>query len=82
MYLFHLGQAYEHLGERRLAAQTYRQAMDAFPGTRLASEAKARSMALGSGAADGVFRGMLPEAPAASTGALVPTKPSEEPADE
>lgn len=82
VYLFHLGQAYEHLGERRLAAQTYRQAMDAFPGTRLASEAKARSMALGSGAADGLFRGMLPEAPAASSGALVPTDPGEEPAED
>jgi tetratricopeptide (TPR) repeat protein len=79
VYLFHLGQAYEHLGERRLAAEQYRTATEAFPGTRLASEAKARSLALGSGASDGLFRGMLPEAPAASSTALVPLKDAEEP---
>lgn len=72
VYLFHLGQAYEHLGERRLAGDHYRQAAEAFPGTRLASEAKTRAMALGTGAADGLFRGMLPEAPGASSNALVP----------
>lgn len=65
VYLFHLGQAYEHIGERRLAAERYAETMDAFPGTRLASEAKARSMALGAGAGGG-FREMLPEAPAQS----------------
>lgn len=72
VYLFHLGQAYEHLGERKLAAQRYDQATRAFPGTRLASEAKARLHALGSGG-EGGFRGMLPEAPGpTSSTALVP----------
>jgi len=42
VYLFHLGQAYEQLGERALAAETYDHATKAFPGTRLASEAKSR----------------------------------------
>jgi tetratricopeptide (TPR) repeat protein len=39
VYLFHLAQAHEQLGERQLAASSYEQAMHAFPGTRLASEA-------------------------------------------
>ncbi len=74
VYLFHLGQAYEHVGERTLAVERYRQATAAFPGTRLASEAQARTKALGAGSEDGLFRGMLPESPGpgAST-ALVPT---------
>jgi tetratricopeptide (TPR) repeat protein len=72
VYLFHLGQAYEHVGERRLAGENYRSAEQAFPGTRLASEARARALSLGAGAADGLFRGMLPEAPGASSTALVP----------
>ena len=63
VYLFHLGQAYEHIGERKLASQRYEEAMQAFPGTRLASEARSRRMALGPGTADSLFRGMLPEAP-------------------
>lgn len=63
VYLFHLGQAYEQLGERRLAAVRYEQAMQAFPGTRLASEARARCLALGSGGREELFRGMLPESP-------------------
>jgi tetratricopeptide (TPR) repeat protein len=64
VYLFHLGQAYEHIGERRLAAQRYEAATHAFPGTRLASEARARLGALGPGGSETMFRGMLPEAPA------------------
>ena len=66
VYLFHLGQAYEELGERTLAAERYTLAMNAFPGTRLASEAKSRRLALGE-AGGGMFRGMLPEAPPAPT---------------
>ena len=65
VYLFHLGQAYEHLGERMLAADRYDQASNAFPGTRLASEAKSRRLSLGDGKGAGLFRGMLPEAPPA-----------------
>jgi len=67
VYLFHLGQAYEHIGERQLAGTRYDQAMHAFPGTRLASEARSRLHALGPGAGDGLFRRMLPEAPQAET---------------
>jgi tetratricopeptide (TPR) repeat protein len=64
VYLFHLGQAYEQLGERALAATTYEQATQAFPGTRLASEAKSRRLALVEGQhGEGMFRRMLPEAP-------------------
>jgi tetratricopeptide (TPR) repeat protein len=70
VYLFHLGQAYEHIGERKLASQRYEEAMKAFPGTRLASEARARQMALGPGTADSMFRGMLPEAPGPTSTAL------------
>ena len=79
VYLFHLGQAYEHIGERALAAETYDEASKAFPGTRLASEAKSRRLALGDGGGDGLFRGMLPESPASSANALVPAGASEEP---
>ena len=53
----------QQLGERRLAAVRYEQAMQAFPGTRLASEARARCLALGSGGREELFRGMLPESP-------------------
>jgi tetratricopeptide (TPR) repeat protein len=74
VYLFHLGQAYEQLGERTLAGERYTQAMNAFPGTRLASEAKSRRLALGEGAGGGMFRGMLPEAPPAPT-SMVPAHP-------
>lgn len=74
VYLFHLGQAYEHIGERQLAAARYEQAAGAFPGTRLASEASSRLKALGPGASDGLFRGMLPEAagPSVSTALAIP----------
>ena len=75
VYLFHLGQAYEQLGERQLAAETYEQATRAFPGTRLASEAKARRLALVEGQhGEGMFRRMLPETPVGS--ALVPASGS------
>jgi tetratricopeptide (TPR) repeat protein len=73
VYLFHLGQAYEHIGERKLAGEYYEKATRAFPGTRLASEAKSRLMALGPGGTEGLFRGMLPEAPAASPGTALAT---------
>jgi tetratricopeptide (TPR) repeat protein len=73
VYLFHLGQAYEHIGERQLAGARYVDAMNAFPGTRLASEARSRTHALEPGAAEGMFRRMLPEAPTVATStALVP----------
>jgi tetratricopeptide (TPR) repeat protein len=65
VYLFHLAQAYEQLGERGLAARRYEQAMHAFPGTRLASEARARCRALDVARPGDLFRGMLPEAPVA-----------------
>ncbi len=65
VYLYHLGQAYEHVGERELARKAYTEAEGAFPGTRLSSEARARVLALGPGAGGAVFRGMLPEAPGA-----------------
>jgi hypothetical protein len=39
--------------------------MNAFPGTRLASEARSRLHALGPGTPEGLFRRMLPEAPQA-----------------
>ncbi len=65
VYLFHLGQAYEQIGERTLAEARYAEAARSFPGTRLASEAQARLRALGPGE-DSMFRGMLPEAPAAT----------------
>jgi tetratricopeptide (TPR) repeat protein len=68
VYLFHLGQAYEAVGERQLAGTRYEEAMAAFPGTRLASEARARKMALGPGPTEGLFRKMLPEPPLAATG--------------
>jgi tetratricopeptide (TPR) repeat protein len=67
IYLYHLAQAQEQLGLRDAASERYLEAAQAFPGTRLASEAKARQLALGAGGApDGLFRGMLPEAPGAS----------------
>lgn len=71
VYLFHLGQAYEQLGERALAAETYAQATNAFPGTRLASEAKSRRLALVEGEhGEGMFRRMLPETPVGTALAL------------
>ncbi len=79
VYLFHLGQAYEHIGERKLAAARYEEASRSFPGTRLASEAQARLRALGPGGDESMFRGMLPEAPAANPStALVKLGPDDE----
>ena len=66
VYLFHLAQAHEQLGDRARAATRYQEAMLAFPGTRLASEARARCYALDAGRGDDLFRGMLPEAPMAT----------------
>jgi tetratricopeptide (TPR) repeat protein len=66
VYLFHLAQAYEQTHQPALASETYEEAMVAYPGSRLASEAKARRLALTSGG-EGMFRGMLPEAPIAES---------------
>jgi tetratricopeptide (TPR) repeat protein len=83
VYLFHLAQAYEQLGERQLAGKHYQSASLAFPGTRLASEAKARLRALGPGQSEAMFRDMLPEAPAAPTStALVAAHAHEKGEDE
>ncbi len=84
VYLFHLGQAYEHIGERKLAAARYEDAVKAFPGTRLASEAQARLRALAPGGGDASsFRAMLPEAPEASPSrALVSVGPDRLPDDD
>lgn len=73
VYLFHLGQAYEHIGERQLAAARYDAATHAFPGTRLASEARSRLRALGPAASEGFFRKMLPESPQAEPALVGPT---------
>ncbi len=62
IYLFHLAQAYDALGDPERARRYYSEASGAFPGTRLASDAQARARALGP-AGDGGFRRMLPEAP-------------------
>jgi len=79
VYLFHLGQAYEHIGERKLAAARYEEAAHSFPGTRLASEAQARLRALEPGGEDSLFRHMLPEAPApAPTTALATLGPDDD----
>ncbi len=68
-YLFHLGQSYEAMGERQLAASQYGDTLKAFPGTRLASEAQSRARALTSSDASDPFRNMLPagDAPALET---------------
>lgn len=79
VYLFHLGQAYEQIGERKLAAARYQEAARSFPGTRLASEAESRLRALAPGGDASMFRAMLPEAPAApSSTALVPVGPDDD----
>ncbi|MCR9164682.1 MAG: hypothetical protein ACE37F_13415 [Nannocystaceae bacterium] len=70
VYLYHLGQAYEHVGERALAVERYAQAAKAFPGTRLASEAASRVKAMGGGE-DGLFRKMLPQSPEAASSAAL-----------
>ncbi|MEZ4426714.1 MAG: tetratricopeptide repeat protein [Nannocystaceae bacterium] len=70
IYLFHLGQALEQLGELTRAAARYEEAMVAFPGTRLADEARARLRSLSS-SSDASFRRMLPEAPEAAVDPLL-----------
>lgn len=69
VYLYHLAQAYEHIGEIPAAIENYRQAEHAFPGTRLANEAKTRLMALspGSGVPKSTFRSLPPELPQAES---------------
>lgn len=62
IYLFHLAQAYDALGDQERARRYYTEATGAFPGTRLASDAQARARALGP-AGEAGFRRMLPEAP-------------------
>lgn len=83
VYLFHLGQAYEHIGERKLAATRYEEAAKAFPGTRLASEAQFRLRALQPGSGEGsLFRAMLPEAPSATPSTALARIGSEDDDDE
>jgi hypothetical protein len=78
VYLFHLAQALEALGDREAAHRRYGEAARAFPGTRLASEASARSLALEGRGATSMFRGMLPESPAVESVALVPVTPRDD----
>jgi len=63
VYLYHLAQAHESLGHLDVAARYYRLACEAFPGTRLASDAAARLGQLEDRPGCGIFRQMLPEAP-------------------
>lgn len=48
IYHYHLGQAYEHLHEIPSAVEQYRRAIEAAPGTYLASEAQSRETMLSS----------------------------------
>lgn len=64
VYLYHLAQGHESLGHLDVAARYYRLACEAFPGTRLASDAGARLRQLEERSGGGIFRQMLPEAPA------------------
>lgn len=48
VYHYHLGQAYEHLHEIPSAVEQYRRAIEAAPGTYLASEAQSRETMLSS----------------------------------
>ena len=66
VYIYHLAQSYERVGELSEAHRYYELAASASPGTRLASEASSRHLALGPAGERGGFRGMLPEAPALS----------------
>lgn len=62
IYLYHLGEAYERTDQFDLAADRYKLAEQAFPGTRLASAASGRLRSLGP-STGGQFRRMLPETP-------------------
>ncbi len=74
VYLYHLGQAYEQLGDHVASAHWYEQAASSFPGTRLASDARARYASLRAGSQDASFRRMLPESPAATPTTLEPRR--------
>ncbi len=63
VYLYHLAQAHESLGALDEALRYYEQAAEAFPGTRLASDAAARHLQLSNQTGGGMFRRMLPEIP-------------------
>jgi tetratricopeptide (TPR) repeat protein len=65
VYIYHLAQSYERVGELSEAHRYYELASLASPGTRLASEASSRRLALGPAGERSGFRGMLPEAPEA-----------------
>lgn len=61
VYVFHLAQSLEHLGDAPGALVRYREANAALPGTRLANQAERRIVELERGTPG--FRSMLPEAP-------------------
>ncbi len=61
VYVFHLAQSLEHLGDNPGALARYREATAALPGTRLANQAERRIAELERGTPG--FRSMLPEAP-------------------
>ncbi len=63
VYLYHLAQAYESVGQLDAAVHYYSQAAAAFPGTRLASEASCRQNQLSHQTGCAIFRRMLPEPP-------------------
>ncbi len=65
VYIYHLAQSYERVGELSEAHRYYELASAASPGTRLASDAESRHLALGPAGERSGFRGMLPEAPEA-----------------
>lgn len=73
VYLFHLGQAYEHIDERSLATRYYEKAMHAFPGTRLANDAKFRFDRLTLGKYEHLFRALPSESPEIQKPAMMGT---------
>lgn len=78
VYIYHLAQSYERVGELSEAHRYYELAALASPGTRLASEASSRRLALGPAGERSGFRGMLPEAPEAfEPASMEPTLPQE-----
>lgn len=68
VYIYHLAQSYERIGELSEAHRYYELASLASPGTRLASDAASRRLALGPTGERSGFRGMLPESPEAFEG--------------